>query len=233
MRGFPGAFGVSLVVHVIPLSAWIGWGGLEGGHGPGEGGGMAVTWSPVPSGLPASLVRSEAGSAVLFLRGDEGDAGTREGETEAVPPEPGELPAPEAMARWGASAFPVAPHSVREPLAAGLADRGGRGSLQVRASSVPGSPEASFGPGILPSGPCPPPPYPEEARRRGVEGVLEMEVVVDAGGRLASARLLSSSGSALLDRVTLEWVRRRWGPFAAPAGSCTFRCPVRFVLAPR
>jgi protein TonB len=50
--------------------------------------------------------------------------------------------------------------------------------------------------------------YPDEARRRGVEGVVKLKFVVDADGKVLSFELASSSGNPALDRATLDMLRR-------------------------
>lgn len=50
--------------------------------------------------------------------------------------------------------------------------------------------------------------YPEDARRRGFEGVNRLRFVVDANGKVLSYSLAGKSGSASLDRATLEMIRR-------------------------
>ena len=50
--------------------------------------------------------------------------------------------------------------------------------------------------------------YPSEAQARGEEGVAQLAFSVDRGGRVHHARILRSSGSALLDRATLQLIER-------------------------
>ncbi|MDF2491118.1 MAG: energy transducer TonB, partial [Pseudomonas sp.] len=50
--------------------------------------------------------------------------------------------------------------------------------------------------------------YPEDARRRGMTGVNRLRFVVDAEGRVLSYSLAGGSGSAALDRATMEMIRR-------------------------
>ena len=50
--------------------------------------------------------------------------------------------------------------------------------------------------------------YPEDARRRGFEGVNRLRFVVDANGKVLAYSLVGKSGSASLDRATLEMIRR-------------------------
>lgn len=50
--------------------------------------------------------------------------------------------------------------------------------------------------------------YPEDARRRGMTGVNRLRFVVDADGKVLSYSLAGGSGSAALDRATMEMIRR-------------------------
>lgn len=50
--------------------------------------------------------------------------------------------------------------------------------------------------------------YPEDARRRGMQGVARLRFVVDAQGNVSSYEIASSSGSPALDRATMEMIRR-------------------------
>ena len=50
--------------------------------------------------------------------------------------------------------------------------------------------------------------YPEDARRRGLQGINRLRFVVDAEGKVVSYILAGGSGSASLDRATLEMIRR-------------------------
>jgi protein TonB len=50
--------------------------------------------------------------------------------------------------------------------------------------------------------------YPEDARRRGLQGINRLRFVVDAEGKILSYSLAGGSGSAALDRATLEMIRK-------------------------
>ncbi|MDU8359981.1 energy transducer TonB [Pseudomonas syringae group sp. J309-1] len=50
--------------------------------------------------------------------------------------------------------------------------------------------------------------YPEDARRRGMQGVARLRFVVDADGNVLSYSIAGSSGSPSLDRATMEMIRR-------------------------
>ena len=79
----------------------------------------------------------------------------------------------------------------------------------------------------------PPPVYPRKARRRGVEGVVLLEVLVDISGRVADLRVLSSSGHRVLDKAALKSVKK-WRFVPARRGDESVemwvRVPVRFEL---
>jgi serine/threonine-protein kinase len=81
---------------------------------------------------------------------------------------------------------------------------------------------------------CPPPAYPPAAEKYGLEGDVEIEIVVDAKGRVIEARLLGGHpafGKAA-QRAVLTW---RFAPATrggVPVKS-TRRFPVQFRLAPK
>jgi len=74
----------------------------------------------------------------------------------------------------------------------------------------------------------PTPPYPAEARRRGQQGTVQLQIVFGADGRVARATVGRSSGFSDLDRAAAAWVRRHWRAAAGQVGS--FRLPVHFKL---
>ena len=57
---------------------------------------------------------------------------------------------------------------------------------------------------------APQPEYPIEARRKGIEGMVKLEIEVDEAGNVGEVRKLIPSGSFLLDNNTITWVKRRW-----------------------
>ncbi|GIZ13720.1 energy transducer TonB [Pseudomonas sp. NCCP-436] len=50
--------------------------------------------------------------------------------------------------------------------------------------------------------------YPEDARRRGLKGINRLRFVIDGNGRVLSYELTEKAGSAVLDRATLQTIRR-------------------------
>ena len=57
--------------------------------------------------------------------------------------------------------------------------------------------------------------YPEDARRRGQQGVAKLRFVVDGRGEVLSLELAERSGNGALDRATLQMIRRAQ-PLPAP-----------------
>jgi protein TonB len=75
--------------------------------------------------------------------------------------------------------------------------------------------------------------YPSAARRRGSEGVVEVEITVDATGAVSTLRVAVSSGHPMLDEAALKGLSTiRFTPALrnGVAVPHTFRQPVRFVL---
>lgn len=50
--------------------------------------------------------------------------------------------------------------------------------------------------------------YPQDARRRGLQGINRLRFVVDANGKVLSYEMAGGSGSAALDRATLDMIKR-------------------------
>lgn len=79
----------------------------------------------------------------------------------------------------------------------------------------------------------PPPVYPRAARRRGMEGEVLLDVLVNAEGRVEELELSRTSGHRVLDRAALAAVRR-WsftpGRRGDEAISMWVTVPVRFVI---
>jgi protein TonB len=54
------------------------------------------------------------------------------------------------------------------------------------------------------------PPYPESARRQGVQGTVVVHVYVNASGSVNNATVTRSSGSPELDQTAVSWVIKHW-----------------------
>ena len=79
----------------------------------------------------------------------------------------------------------------------------------------------------------PRPGYPKRARRRGYEGTVVLEVLVDTDGRVKELRVLKSSGHRVLDKAALKSVNG-WlfepGMVGDEKVDMWVRVPVRFEL---
>lgn len=143
------------------------------------------------------------------------------------PPEAGVEPVPEVPVvatvvaeDLGEVLFPAPMEGLMVKAPARRADPGPAAAMPVR----PGVFDASAAAG----GSFPPPPYPAEALRREVQGTVTLSVVVDDRGRLDRVDLRDSSGSALLDRHSVQWVTHRW---RFPAGSARhYYVPIVYQL---
>src|SRR6185369_3341236 len=54
------------------------------------------------------------------------------------------------------------------------------------------------------------PPYPEQARREGIQGTVRLHIYITAQGDVSNATVVSSSGNAELDSNAVSWVIRHW-----------------------
>jgi periplasmic protein TonB len=87
---------------------------------------------------------------------------------------------------------------------------GNRGTAGV-ADPAPGGPRTfKVGEGLAEGIVSPHPDYPSEARRKGIEGMVKLEIEVLEDGRVGEVRKLVPSGSFVLDNHTISWVKRRW-----------------------
>ena len=79
----------------------------------------------------------------------------------------------------------------------------------------------------------PPPGYPKLARKRGYQGTVILEVLVDRKGRAADLRIFTSTGYPILDRVAMESVKN-WlfepGMKGNKKVEMWVRVPIRFQL---
>ncbi|MDB6015616.1 MAG: hypothetical protein JWR19_105 [Pedosphaera sp.] len=75
----------------------------------------------------------------------------------------------------------------------------------------------------------PAPPYPKIALEQGQEGSVVLALTVDDGGVIVEIQVKESSGSGVLDRSALEFVKRHW---IIPPGNRTrvYEAPITFKL---
>ena len=87
----------------------------------------------------------------------------------------------------------------------------GQGGTAGAADPAPGGPRTfKVGEGHAEGIVSPHPDYPSEARRKGIEGMVKLEIEVLEDGRVGEVRKLVPSGSFVLDNHTISWVKRRW-----------------------
>ena len=71
--------------------------------------------------------------------------------------------------------------------------------------------------------------YPHMAKQLHQQGPLEVLIIVNAEGSPTDVQIVASSGSAILDRFTVDWVKRRWTLGTGTAGR-QFIAPFRYSL---
>jgi periplasmic protein TonB len=71
-------------------------------------------------------------------------------------------------------------------------------------------PDNVVGPRSDPRHPLTQPAYPAPYIRGGIEGDVDVEILVQPNGRIGDARIVRSSGHELFDRAALEEARRSW-----------------------
>lgn len=71
--------------------------------------------------------------------------------------------------------------------------------------------------------------YPGNARKRGIEGTVSVRFTIHGSGSADDIKVVDSSGAALLDKVSLETIRRSSFP-PPPEGSMTLNVPITFRL---
>lgn len=75
--------------------------------------------------------------------------------------------------------------------------------------------------------------YPLAARRQGAHGTVELDVLIEASGRVRDVRVVRSSTNALLDEAALETIRRLGPvpfPDSLPRRPLRIRLPLVFEL---
>ena len=78
------------------------------------------------------------------------------------------------------------------------------------------------------------PPYPQDARKNGIEGTTRIRVLIDESGRVTEASVSGSSGSSSLDQSALQAIYKwRFSPARDANGNkvkCYVNIPVVFRL---
>ncbi|SEH32863.1 energy transducer TonB [Magnetospirillum fulvum] len=218
------------VVEIALVSAADGAAQSEsGGQSPSAPAATAAAVPSVPAAVPAPVVVPQR--PVKLTRPVRPDAVSRT------------VPAPAPVAR----AAPVSAAPTAEAAApTGESGSGGPGP------SGPGEGRASASDGGAPAGSpnahgsggrgddrqaepldSPPPPYPLSARRRGLEGRVQLRIAIDASGRVETVDVATSSGSETLDDAAVEAVRRwRFRPErrGGETRAATIVVPIRFQL---
>lgn len=81
---------------------------------------------------------------------------------------------------------------------------------------------------------APAPPYPPQALRRGLTGLVMLRVLVDETGKPIDVTVETSSGERLLDDAAVKFVLKRWHFVAATQGGRAIRAyalvPISFEL---
>ena len=75
----------------------------------------------------------------------------------------------------------------------------------------------------------PQPPYPKLALEEGQQGTMLLRLGGDAAGNVISVDVKESSGFALLDRSTVDFIKRRWH-LPVSAGSQLFQTRITYKL---
>lgn len=196
----------------------------------------AVRPAPPAVNLPQPRRKPEAPQTAAVPSKVAGKAGA-EPETRPAKPSPAQgspdLPEP-AEAEPSTRRDPTARQlAERAPGMAGNATDGEQTSGPAGKRAHAGSGSGPGDGGAAPRAGNPSPRYPNEARRRGWEGRVLLEVAVGPDGRVREVRELDSSGHDVLDRAAVEAVRQwRFTPatrFGQPVAD-TVKVPVRFAL---
>lgn len=101
---------------------------------------------------------------------------------------------------------------------------------ELRANQAPRRPAAPTQIGNTGAGgDRPEPPYPTIALQNQEQGTVVLLLTADAAGRVAGVEIKQSSGSAVLDGQTKDFVRRRWKLPPGEPGR-VFEASIRYVL---
>lgn len=192
---------------------------VSGGGGGGGGRAARAAAEPAPAEIVARVVEPTP-QAVAPSR-----------PKPALPPKP-VPPRPVSASRVESGAGTGEP-GVTAGLGSGPGSGGGTGG-GTGAGTGPGSGSGS-GEARVAYGQNPPPLYPLAARRLGIEGVVELRVLVTPDGHADDVHVVSSSGHAMLDESAVATVRSRWRFVPAQRDGVPVadyvRFPIRFRLS--
>lgn len=79
------------------------------------------------------------------------------------------------------------------------------------------------------SGDRPQPSYPEAAAQQGAQGTVDLRITGDAAGNVVSVEVKRSSGFAILDHETADFVKRHWH-LPTDAGTHVFETSITYKL---
>lgn len=131
-----------------------------------------------------------------------------------VLPPPPLPPQPVAQPRTPAPRPAIAPVQPQAPAPApAVVDQGTLPALPVEAAPATPAPGFDAGPmeaAQLRYAVAPPPPYPRDALRAGIQGTVLLRVLVDVDGRPLQVAVERSSGHRSLDREAMRQVQQRW-----------------------
>lgn len=71
--------------------------------------------------------------------------------------------------------------------------------------------------------------YPKSARRRGLEGTVDIRFVLDASGKVCDLRVEKTSGCSVLDKASMKTINRCIFP-PPPDDTLTLNIPITFKL---
>jgi TonB family protein len=91
-----------------------------------------------------------------------------------------------------------------------IARRADPDEIPVGPGSATVVPDKIIGPRNDPRHPLTQPAYPAPYIRAGIEGDVDVEILVQPDGRIGDARIVRSSGHELFDRAALDEARRSW-----------------------
>jgi protein TonB len=189
--------------------------------------GLALMLLMMPAQRPPAPIVSDRDESLPIL--------FREPIKPALPPPPTvpvvrSVPRPHTMPTATASA--VNPTSIVDSNISidASQETGDDNGSSIEETSDPGSPS----PAQLSADIAPPPPYPTMAKRRGIDGLVMLRILVDSQGRPQEGRIETSSGSNLLDQAALKFVLRHWHFHAAMQDGVAVPAyalvPIEFVL---